>query len=59
MEDFKLLQRLIKAELEGYQKQLKSGTSYQNEVLAKRDVFRTLDDMISRVIRQKKMREDN
>ena len=59
MEDFKLLQRLIKAELESYQDELKSGTSYQNEVLAKRDVFRTLDDMISRVIRQKKMRENN
>ena len=59
MEDFKLLQRLIKAELEGYQKQLKSGTSYQKEVLAKRDVFRTLENMIDRVIQVKKMRESN
>ena len=59
MEDFKLLQRLIKLELEMYQNELKSGTSYQKEVLAKRDVFRTLENMIDRVIRQKKMREDN
>ena len=58
MEDFKLLQRLIKSELAYLQTDLNSGTSYQNEVLAKRDVFRTLENMIDRVIRQKKMREE-
>ena len=59
MDDLKLIQKLIKAELEEYQKELKSGTSYQKEVLAKRDVFETLANMIARVIAVKEMREDN